>query len=364
MEGSVTKRSDGRWQGVVDIPNITGKRIRKYVYARTRAECRKKVNDLIEQIENQSFIGSSKVTFREYAKKWLDTYCQNLSPTTIDGYRKSVLVYADKYIGDALISKILPIHIQEMMNAFSKNHSAKTCKNLLSDISGVFKYAIINKIIKFNPCIGVKIKAQKERYKYSIYTEEQFNELLDKSINTPIEIPVILGGLCGMRLSEIMGLTWNDIDFENHVINIRRANVFVGSKVIEKNTKTNNSYRRIVAPDYVMERLKEYKGVGYVYPKKDGTPEHGGNFRLRFANFLKKHGLPKTRFHDLRHFSATIMLKKGVPDKIAAEMLGHANTSITKRYQHIIDGMDSTPAKVLDSVVRRNRKLDVKLDVK
>lgn len=364
MEGSITKRKDGRWQGAVDIPNITGKRQRKFVYASTRAECRKKVNALIEQIENHSLLNPSRVTFREYATKWLETYCEGLSPTTKDGYRKSVLVYADKYIGDAIISRILPIHIQEMINDFHKNHSEKTCKNLLNAIGGVFRYAISNKLLKSNPCIDINIKPDVEKYQYHIYTEEQFNQLLVFVTDTSMEVPVLLGALCGMRLSEIMGLTWNDINFEKGIINIRRANVFVGSEVIEKNTKTHNSYRKIPVPDYVIERLKFYRGIGYVYPKKNGSAEHGGNFRLRFSMFLERNHLPKTRFHDLRHFAATMMLKRNVPDKIAAGMLGHANTDMTKKYQHIIDNMETRPAKALNAVVKKNKNSDVKKDVK
>jgi len=366
VEGSVTKRKDGRWQGVVDIPTITGKRTRKYVYDSTRSECRRKMNELIEEIEKNGFLNSDKVIFKDYAQKWLDTYCINLSPTTRDGYRKSVLLYADNYIGDAIVSKILPIHIQEMMNSFSKEHSYKTCKNMLGDVGGVFKNAMINKIISVNPCIGVKIRDEKESYQYYIYTEVEFNKLLDIVTGTNMEIPILLGALCGMRLSEVMGLTWNDIDFEKHVITIRRANVFVGSEIIEKAPKTKNSYRKIIVPNYVIERLVEYKDVGYVYGKKDGSPEHGGNFRQRFQELLKKHGLPKTRFHDLRHFNATMMLKMGVPDKIAAGMLGHSNTNMTKKYQHIIDGMENRPAIALESIVasRNNKNMDVKKDVK
>ena len=365
MEGSLTKRKDGRWQGVVDIPNITNKRQRKYVYASTRQECRKKINGIIEEIENNSLLDSSKITFRYYANKWLETYCVNLSPTTKDGYRKSVTTYADKFIGDAMISKILPIHIQEMVNSFSKKHSVKTCKNLIGDVRGVFKYAMLNKLIKFNPCTGIKIKESKSKYEYYIYTEEEFNLLLDVVAGTKMEIPIILGALCGMRLSEIMGLTWNDIDFEKHIIHIRRAMVFVGSQVIEKTTKTKNSNRNIIVPDYVIKRLSEYKGIGYVYAKEDGSPEHGGNYRLRFSKLLKRYGLPKTRFHDLRHFNATMMLKKGVPDKVAAGQLGHANTNMTKKYQHIIDSMENRPAMAMDSIVAmRNKNMYVKLDVK
>lgn len=366
MEGSITKRKDGRWQGVVDIPNITGKRKRKYVYAKTRQECRRKVNELIEQIESCSLLDPQKITFREYAQKWLDVYCENLSPTTKEGYRKSVLIYADPYIGDAIITKILPIHIQEMINSFAKTHSEKTCKNMLGAVKGVFKYAIINKLLKTNPCDNIVIPKKYEEYQYYIYTEEEFNKLLDAAEGTEHMIPILLAGLCGMRLSEVMGLTWNDIDFEAHTITIRRANVFVGSEVIERNvTKTRKSTRKIVVPNYVIEILKDYKSVGLVFPGKDGKPEHGGNYRLRFANFLKRNGLPHTRFHDLRHFNATMMLKKGVPDKVAAAMLGHANTNMTKKYQHIIDDMDNRPAQVLDSIViKRYKKMDVNLDVK
>jgi len=366
MEGSVTKRKDGRWQGVVDIPNITGKRQRKYMYASTRQECRRKVNEVVEQIENSSLLDSSKVIFKEYAKKWLTVYCENLSPTTKDGYRKSVLVYADSHIGDAIISKILPIHIQEMMNSFAKTHAVKTCKNMLGDIKGVFRFAIDNKLIKSNPCEKIKLPISYEEYQYYIYTEEQFNQLLDAATDTEHMIPILLAGLCGMRLSEVMGLTWNDIDFEKHTVDIRKANVFVGSQVIERNkTKTKKSTRKIVIPNYVIEILKDYKKVGLVFPRKDGKPEHGGNYRQRFSEFLKRNGLPHTRFHDLRHFNATMMLKKGVPDKVAAGMLGHANTNMTKKYQHIIDNMENRPAIALDSIVAaRKKKSDVNLDVK
>lgn len=363
MDGSVTKRKDGRWQGVVDVPNITGKRKRKYVYASTRSECRRKVYELIEQIESHTLLNASKTTFNEYAQKWLETYCEGLSPTTQEGYRKSVK-YANEYIGDAILSKILPIHIQEMVNSFAKTHSEKTCKNLIGDIRGVFNYAVVNKIMTTNPCIGIKVKSRKGKYKYNIYTVEQFNSLLDLVTDTSLELPVVLAGLCGMRLSEIMGLKWSDIDFERCTIDIRRAMVFVGKKVIEKDTKTNNSYRKIDAPQYVIERLRQCRGIGYVYPKKDGSPEHGGNYRLRLYNFMKKNNLPKTRFHDLRHFAATTLLDMNVPDKVIASMLGHANTNMTKKYQHVIGTMEKRAAIAMNSIVERNRKMDVKMDVK
>lgn len=361
MEGSVTKRKDGRWQGVVDIPTLTKKRIRKYVYASTRPECRRKVNKLIEEIENNGIVNPSKATFGEFAQIWLDTYCINLSPTTVDGYKRCIHTYASEYIGDAVMSKILPIHIQQMINSFSKTHSEKTCKNLLGAISGVFKYAIINKSLKVNPCEGIKIPHDSSKYQYYIYNEDEFNALLDVVTGTKEEIPVLLAGLCGLRVSEIMGLAWNDIDFENHIIRIRKANVHVNGDVIEKGTKTRTSYREVVAPSYVIGRLSLYKGVGFVYPKDNGLAENGGNYGKRFSRMLKNADLPHTRFHDLRHFNATMMLKNGIPDKEAAERLGHSNTNMTKKYQHVLKNMKREPADVLDKIIE---KMYVKKGVK
>lgn len=360
MVGSVVKRKDGRWQGAVDIPTLDGKRKRKYVYGRTRQECRRKLNELIEEIEASGTYNLTKATFIEYAEKWLNIYCVNLSPTTIAGLKRDIYTYAAPYIGQAMITKILPIHIQQMINDFAKTHSEKTCRNLLGTVNGVFKYAVLNKSLKSNPCTGIVIPKDNEPYQYYIYNEEEYNALLQYVSGTKEEIPILLAGLCGLRVSEIMALTWNDIDFENNIINVRKANVHVSGTVISKTTKTKNSYRKIIAPRYVIERLSLYKSVGYVYPKKDGTAEHGGNYGKRFVRTLKKAGLPHTRFHDLRHFNATMMLKYGISDKEAAARLGHSDINMTKKYQHILENMKSRPADLLDSIVR---KKDVKMDV-
>lgn len=361
MEGSVTKRKDGRWQGVVDVPTLDGTRKRKYVYASTRPECRRKVNMLIEEIENDGVINPSKATFKEFAQIWLDTYCFNLSPTTIAGYKKSIYTYADKYIGSAFMLKILPMHIQSMVNDFAKTHSEKTCQNMLGDVSGVFKYAILNKVLKSNPCNGIKIPQDATRYQYYIYNESEYNLLLEVVTGTKEEIPVLLAGLCGLRVSEIMGLTWDNINFDTHVIYVQKAYVHVSGEVIAKTTKTRTSYREMIAPQYVIERLSLYRGIGFLYPKADGSAENGGNYSKRFSRMLKNAGLPHTRFHDLRHFNATMMLKGGVSDKAAAARLGHADINMTKKYQHVLSNMENASADILNNIVKTT--MCVKKDV-
>lgn len=370
MDFSVSKkkRKDGRYQAVIELPTKTNKRERKYIYDSDKQECRRRAREFIEQYESMNILDISKATFDEYAHKWLELYCKNLSQTTLDGYTRYVR-YAKKYIGDIIISKITTVDIQKMMNDYYEKkvkdeitkHSYKSCKNMLGVLNGVFKYAIINKAMPRNPCDGVKLSNTRESYQYYIYNEGEYNKLLQIVTGTKEEIPILLAGLCGLRVSEIMGLTWNDIDFDAHEINIRRAIVHVSSTKHEKSTKTKSSARKIIAPSYVVERLKIYKSVGYVYPKKDGTPEHGGYYGRRFAKLLIKHGLSHTRFHDLRHFNATMMLKNGISDKEAAERLGHSDTNMTKKYQHVLSNMKNRSADILNSIVA---PMDVKKDVK
>ena len=360
MEGSISKRKDGRWQGTVELPSFSdGKRKRKYVYGKTRQECRKKMNAIIEEIESNGVINPSKYKFDDFATKWIDTYCVNLSPTTVDGYRRAIK-YMYKYLGNMQLTKILPMHVQEAINTFAESHSEKTCKNVLGVLNNVFKYAIQNKILKTNPAEFVKIKKDTHKYEYYIYTEQEFNKLLECVTGTIEEIPILLAGLCGLRVSEIMALTWNDIDFKNNIINVHNANVHVNGEVIEKTTKTRTSYREVKASKYVIERLALYKNVGYIYPKKDGTAENGGNYSKRFSRMLKNCGLPHTRFHDLRHFNATTMLRHGISDKEAAKRLGHSDINMTKKYQHILKDMENNAADILDNVITMSVKKSVK----
>lgn len=364
---SKKKRNDGRFQAVIEIPTETKKRKRKYIYASSPQECRRKANEFIKEYESMGALNISKATFNEYAQKWLQLYCKNLSATTLDGYRRYIK-YAKPFIGDYIISKITTAHIQEMINDFYEKkvgdevikHSYKSCKNMIGVLNGVFKYAITNKALKYNPCNGVKLNNTREGYQYYIYNEAEYNKLLQIVTGTKEEIPILLAGLCGLRVSEIMGLTWNDIDFETNEITIRRAIVNVSSEKIIKTTKTKTSFRKVIAPQYVMDRLKLYKSVGYVYPKKDGNPEHGGYYGRKFAKLLSDNQLPHTRFHDLRHFNATMMLKNGISDKEAAERLGHSDTNMTKKYQHVLSNMKNKPAEILNSIVQMDVKMDVK----
>ena len=217
-----------------------------------------------------------------------------------------------------------------------------------------FTDAVQNKIVKNNPCTNIKIK-RSEEYEYYIYTEDEFNRLLECVHDTPDEIPIILAALCGMRAVEVMGLMWENINFETNEIKIVQNAVSVRKVTVVKEPKTYSSNRIIDMPEYVVGVLKKHKKEkGFVYPKKDGSPENVDIYRERFLRLLKKNNLPRIRFHDLRHFNATMMLKLGISDKEASKILGHTNINMTKKYQHILKSMKGRVAKEINTIVKIN----------
>lgn len=165
------------------------------------------------------------------------------------------------------------------------------------------------------------------------------------------EIPIVLGAGCGFRRGEMCGIDWNDIDFKTKRINVESTRVRFKTD-IEKAPKTKKSKRSVLAPDYVIDTLVQYK-------IKKGNPS--GNEKVitrwkpqslseRFRNLLKQYDLPPTRLHDLRHYNATIMMEYNVPDKVAAERLGHSNvTTLRKTYQHLLKDMDESVAEKINN---------------
>jgi integrase len=238
--------------------------------------------------------------------------------------------------------------------------SLNSARKLNSFLQSAFEYAVLNNMIKSNPAKGVKL-GKKVRYLPKVYNEDQFSQLLDSVAGTDDEIPVILGGGCGLRRGEIFGLYWRNIDFKNEYIEIDQTSVRF-KNTIEKDPKNESSRRIFKAPGYVIAILDEYKkrtkgkqGDKVVSRWKPGT------YSERFGILLERFGLPHIRLHDLRHYNAVIMCKYGVSDKVAAERLGHKDVQMLhKVYQHVLKDMDRTAADGIDIMFAKRKEYEEK----
>lgn len=341
-------------RGSIELPKdpLTGER-RKKEFKGTAKEVKAKIAEWRLKIDRGEIDGKGNMVFSEYLKMWLNVYCKKLAITTVQGYERYIDKHITPKLGKIKIGELLPMQITNLYNSMTdKELSNKTILQAHSIIRKSLQDAVKNGFIYKNPCALVErpsINMYKPEY---VYTEDDFNKLLEKSFGTEHELPVVLAGICGLRRSEVFGLSWENIDTENMTITIDQAAVPIKEGITLKSTKTYSSERTFAYPESINYIFKKKKGIGLVFSDKEGNPVNGGNYSHRFKNFLVKNNLRTIRFHDLRHFNATMMLKNGISDKVASERLGHANPNVTRTiYQHSTKELDKQAADVLGKSV-------------
>lgn len=211
--------------------------------------------------------------------------------------------------------------------------------------------------------------------RYWIYTTEEVHQLVEllQDQEQQMSIIVTLSLTCGLRRSEILGLKWEDIDFETNTIHVRHALIYTEEGGYQlKDTKTEKSYRSIIAPEFLMLKLKKHKTIKnnerikaaelweggehfFVFSTWNGKPYFPDYIGTWWRRFLKRTGFKKIRFHDLRHTAATLLINQGVHPKIISERLGHANIQTTMNiYGHYLQEADKVAANKLDQLFNIN----------
>ena len=276
----------------------------------------------------------------------LSQYIQNstnvLSPASIRKYdsmrRNNFASIESKYVCDMRQSDY-----QAFVNEIALDHAPKT----VSSICGLLTAALKG----YNPNANIVLKRpQLRKNSITIPTDGQVKQLIAQAGTPGMECAFILGAALGMRRSEICALTWNDI--EDDTIHITKAMVQdKRNQWVIKSTKTNAGTRDINAPDYVLDKLNELK--------KDAKPEDfifgftPSAITMRFYKVSKAIGI-HCRFHDLRHYNASVMLALGVPDKYAMQRMGHATPNMLKNvYQHLIDEKEKTVANDVNLYMKK-----------
>ncbi len=251
-----------------------------------------------------------------------------------------------------------PKHIQDYyQHELNTGLTANTVIHRHANIRKCLQYAFQIGLIKSNPADRVE-RPRKVRYVATIYNQEELEKLFQTVHGDPVELGVILAAFYGLRRSEIAGLKWEAIDFEKKTFTIKHTvtQVFVEGKevMVQKDrTKTKSSYRTLpLVPPFeeLLHRLKQEqqdnrkacgmayceKYLEYVYVNELGDLIKPNYITQHFEIVLKKHGLKKIRFHDLRHSCASLLYANGVSLKEIQEWLGHSDIGTTSNiYTHL-----------------------------
>lgn len=383
------RESDGRWIGAIELPSTNGKRNRKTVSAKTEKEVKRKANKLVYEIESGDYVEPSKDSLIAFLKKyhkinagcdmWKEDYVypenSSWALSTAELNQMYIDVHLEPYFKDKKLVDVKPMDLDEFYNyklttpreydhptingkIYKKVQpplSNNTVLKLNTFFKSAFNYAVKNDLLKTNPTDRVTLK-KKKKFIPTIYSEQQFMELLNYVENTDDEIPILLAGGCGLRRGEMFGLYWRNIDFDTN--NITIMNSLSGFRTIkDKDTKNESSERMFEVPDYIMDILREYmKKANGKENEKVITRWKPKTYTERFGQLLERFDMPHIRLHDLRHYNAVIMMKYGVPDKVAAERLGHSQiTTLRDVYQHVTKDLDKRAADDINKMFNKEK---------
>lgn len=301
-----------------------------------------------------------EITFAQYLKLWVEEMEHSIAESTFYEYSRQVgnnicPWFEKKKI---MLSELKPHHIEDFYRYKIKSDgvSPNTVRRYHANIRKALQRAVQTERIPTNPADKV-ILPKAKKFRGSYYTSLELQQLIECSKGTRFETVIILAGYLGVRAGEACGLRWKDVDFNKHFIHIRgslKTKGANGKALYYGETKTESSYRTLPMPAPLYEYLKRLKTkqmeqrllcggsyntewLGYVCVNSVGDIINPNYISRYFGDLLKKHGLRKIRFHDLRHSCATLLLENGATMKQVQEWLGHHSFVVTAdTYGHVL----------------------------
>lgn len=318
---------------------------------------------------------TTAVKFQEFAEEWFEEYAKlNLRSTTYERMRQLThRVYPA--IGHLRMDKITARQLQGFVNSLAKEGAnektgkplaPKTIRHNLSFISDVFSYAVKMDLLSDNPCRKVTIPKDEVKEK-QIYSQEEMALLLTRISGEPTKYRAFffLIAYSGFRRSEMLGLEWKDIDFENNIITVKRTSNYTAERgIYTDTTKTKRSQRVLKISPYIMGILKELKdeqdeealrlGDKWVdsdrlFVKWNGEPMNNQTPYGWLKEFCEKNELPFYGIHSFRHFAASALISAGLDVTTVSGALGHCNSGTTLNvYSHMFQNAQARVAEAMD----------------
>lgn len=374
--GTIRKRADGRWEArfTNGFDPASGKQVQKSIYGKTQKEVREKLAQITTELDEGTYMEPSKDTVGEWLDTWLETYVKySVKPYTMDAYQRNCNNYIKPALGNVKLAALNAPQIQRFYNGLltEKKLSPKTVRN----IHGVFHKALGQAVklgmIRSNPTVLCDLPKTRRK---EIHPMEQgeIATFLKAIEGCKYELLYRVTLFTGMRQGEVLGLTWDCVDFAHDTIYV--------NKQLQKTKKVGGTYtlvptknsrgRIITAAPSVMALLKKQKSQQAQMRLLAGqdwknpwdlvfTNDFGGNLShftvyKTFKEIVRSMGLEQERFHDLRHSYAVVSIESGDDIKTVQTNLGHATASFTLDvYGHVSQKMRQQSADRMERFIQK-----------
>lgn len=360
----------------------------------TKAQIKKELKAFVASLEAEGVSSSNTVskcnnvenetkslipTFSEFCTTYKGAKQRSVSPTTWHLYTETIDQLLLPRFGDMRLDEIRPHHVQKFIDYLSTPDARKDGKNIslkpptirryLTVLQSILTLAYKQEFINNNPADARRLELQKIVHpEVEAFDENEVKAVITAMYEEPLHIRALIAValFTGARRGEIIGLKWDDIDFETRKLSIRRSVYKVKNQPpTEKIPKTVSSIRQMAIPQMLCDILLEYKkeqdakiallGSGwyhgnYIFTQEDGHVMSPYTPTRQCDHFLKRHNIRHLKLHGLRHTSATMLLANGCDIKTVSKRLGHTSIDTTNIYVHALAKADIAAADCFDAI--------------
>ena len=358
-EGTIVRKSNGKgWAGAITLGyDEHGKQVRRHVSGITQAEVREKLDALRVQREQGSLVKTAQDSFGDFLDKWLAYKQPHIRQTTYWDYEAHIRRFVKPILGSHKLSKLTPMHVESMVASMMNNdRPAAQVKRCLKLTSMALTQALDWGLVGRN--VAERIKPPKvKRREMQVWTPEQARAFLAVAEGHRYYALYYAALATGMRRGELLALRWADIDQTARTANVSHTAVFVKGKLRDSTPKTEAGNRVVSLSQDVLDVLRTHRAsFGYgelIFGSRAGTYLNPSNVARAFERFCEQAKVPRIRFHDLRHTSASLLIRSNIPVKVVSDRLGHADSSFTLRtYVHVFDDQRRAAALSLGQMLR------------
>lgn len=373
--GTIRKRTDGRWEArfTTGFDPATGKQIQKSIYGKSQKEVREKLTEITGEIDTGTYLEPTKDTVGEWLDTWLKTYVEySVKPYTLAAYGRVVENYLKPHLGRVPLAALTAPQIQLFYNSLlvDKKLNPKTVRNIHGILHRALRQAMRLGMIRSNPTELCDLPKTR-RKEIQPMEKEQIAAFLEAIKGNPFELLYQVTLFTGMRQGEVLGLTWDCVDFEHKTLYVNKQLQKVpkaGGPYLLVPTK-NGRGRVVTVAASVMALLKRQRGQ-QAQARLLAGPSWNNEYNLVFTNELGRHltheavrrkfkeavtsfGMEQERFHDLRHTYAVVSIESGDDIKTVQSNLGHATAAFTLDvYGHVSQKMRQQSADRMERFIQ------------
>ena len=362
-EGTLFRDGKGRWVARLRVGGRV--RVKK---ARTQRECAEWLADLKRQVASGVDVNDAS-TVGEYLEHWLSVARGGLTENSWAAYCQSVRDHIVPFVGDVRLADLRPDQVQRMYSErLAGGVGAYAVRRSHSVLRRALGQAVRWGLVVRNVAVLVERPAVPRSVVRALNAAE-VQRLLVVARGERLEGLYYVAIVTGMRVGELTGLRWSDVDWERRGVSVSRQVTRVrGKGLLFGPVKSAAGNRLVVLGGDGLDALRDQRArvdswCGFagerwvehdlIFPNFLGKPLDARQVGVEFRAACARAGLGRVRFHDLRHTSASLMLQARVPARVVSERLGHADVGITLNvYSHVIEEMQSEAAAAIESVVR------------